>query len=175
MVESLLPGKPTTKSQTVPKSSVKSLAHFDLKPVGTLESVFREKFGTPKQSQFVKAARAKLRLKKEISSQALEGLQEFNYVWILFIFHLDLENREEETKGMFASRDSNRVNPIGMTLAHLDKIEGKTLYLSGIDAIHGSPVVDIKPYHYKDAVFSSTGEPEYKPSGLETKFLGSAA
>ena len=39
-----------------------------------------------------------------------------------------------------------------MTLAHLDKIEGWTLHISGIDIVHGTPVIDIKPYHYKDAI-----------------------
>lgn len=57
---------------------------------------------------------------------------------------------------MFAGRGTRRFNPIGMTLAHLDKVEGRTLFLSGIDIIHGTPVVDIKPYHYKDAVAPST-------------------
>lgn len=39
-----------------------------------------------------------------------------------------------------------------MSLAKLDGIEGKTLHLSGIDILDGSPVLDIKPYHYNDAV-----------------------
>ncbi len=105
----------------------------------------------------------------------MEGLEEFNYVWILFIFHLDLgEQSSEEAKGMFANRDTHRMNPIGMTLAHLDKIDGKTLFLSGIDAINGSPVVDIKPYHYKDAVSAPPVESEAVLQGLETKFIESA-
>ena len=39
-----------------------------------------------------------------------------------------------------------------MTLAKLDKVEGRTIHVSGIDIISETPVLDIKPYHYKDAI-----------------------
>ena len=39
-----------------------------------------------------------------------------------------------------------------MSLAKLESIEGRTLKLSGIDILDGSPVLDIKPYHYNDAI-----------------------
>lgn len=39
-----------------------------------------------------------------------------------------------------------------MTLAKLDKVEGRTIHVSGIDIISETPILDIKPYHYKDAV-----------------------
>ena len=47
---------------------------------------------------------------------------------------------------MFASRSPHRPNPIGLTLAKLDGIIGNTLLLSAIDLLHGTPVLDIKPY-----------------------------
>lgn len=48
--------------------------------------------------------------------------------------------------GVFASRSPHRPSPIGLTLAHLDGIEGNKLLLSGIDILDGSPILDIKPY-----------------------------
>lgn len=48
--------------------------------------------------------------------------------------------------GVFASRSPHRPNPIGLTLAKLDGIIGNTLLLSAIDLLHGTPVLDIKPY-----------------------------
>lgn len=56
---------------------------------------------------------------------------------------------------MFASRSPHRPNPIGLTLAKLDAIVGNTLFLSAIDLLDGTPVLDIKPYvpHY-DKPFS---------------------
>ena len=44
----------------------------------------------------------------------------------------------------------HRPNPIGLSVAHIDRIEGGAVYLSGIDLVDGTPVLDIKPYipHY---------------------------
>lgn len=39
-----------------------------------------------------------------------------------------------------------------MSLAKVDSIKGKTIYLSGIDILTNTQIIDIKPYHYKDAV-----------------------
>jgi len=39
-----------------------------------------------------------------------------------------------------------------MTLAKLERVEGRTVHVSGIDIINETPILDIKPYHYKDAV-----------------------
>ena len=43
-------------------------------------------------------------------------------------------------------RTPHRPNPVGLTLAKIEKIEGDTLHLSGLDLLDGTPVVDIKPY-----------------------------
>jgi len=135
-----------------------------IKPIGYLESVYREKFGTPRQSGFVKNARARLTLVNEISEQCLDGLEDYGYIWIVFIFHIgmhDYNNKkskiappklEGKKMGVFATRSPHRYNPIGLSLAKLDKIEGKTIHLSGSDLIHGTPVIDIKPYHYLDSL-----------------------
>jgi tRNA (Thr-GGU) A37 N-methylase len=57
--------------------------------------------------------------------------------------------------GVFATRSPHRFNPIGLSLAKLEKIENKrTIIVSGIDLIEGTPIVDIKPYHYLDDLSS---------------------
>ncbi|CDW81477.1 UNKNOWN [Stylonychia lemnae] len=140
---------------------------FVIRPIGYLESCFREKFGTPRQSGFVKNARARLTLVNEINSSCLEGLNEYGYIWVIFIFHVglhDYNNKktkivppklEGTKKGVFATRSPHRYNPIGLSKAKLDRIEDRTIYLSGIDLIHGTPVLDIKPYHYLDSLDQS--------------------
>lgn len=77
---------------------------------------------------------------------------------------------EGSKKGVFATRSPHRYNPIGLSIAKLDRIEDRTVYVSGIDLIHGTPVLDIKPYHYLD----SLSEEELKfPSWLiESKERG---
>ena len=47
--------------------------------------------------------------------------------------------------GVLSTRAPYRPNPIGLSLARLDRVDGGTLYLSGLDAVDGTPVYDIKP------------------------------
>ncbi len=49
---------------------------------------------------------------------------------------------------MFATRSPSRPNRIGVTAAHLDAIEGNTLLVSRLDALDGTPVLDIKPFAF---------------------------
>ncbi|XP_030050321.1 tRNA (adenine(37)-N6)-methyltransferase isoform X2 [Microcaecilia unicolor] len=82
--------------------------------------------------------------------------QIFFGVRILFIFHknghLSCKAKVQPPRlngaktGVFSTRSPHRPNAIGLTLAKLEKIEGGTIYLSGIDMIRGTPVLDIKPY-----------------------------
>jgi tRNA-Thr(GGU) m(6)t(6)A37 methyltransferase TsaA len=48
--------------------------------------------------------------------------------------------------GVFASRSPNRPNPIGISVVKIKRIVKNIIYISGIDAFDGSPVLDIKPY-----------------------------
>ena len=139
-----------------------------IKPIGYLESVYREKFGTPRQSGFVKNARARLTMVNDINASCLEGLEDYGYIWLVFIFHIglnDYNNKkskiappklEGKKKGVFATRSPHRYNPIGLSLAKLDKVKGRTIYISGADLIHGTPIIDIKPYHYLDSLDEET-------------------
>ncbi|XP_016078558.1 PREDICTED: tRNA (adenine(37)-N6)-methyltransferase isoform X2 [Miniopterus natalensis] len=84
------------------------------------------------------------------------GLEQFSHVWILFVFHknghLSCKAKVQPPRlngaktGVFSTRSPHRPNAIGLTLAKLEKVEGGAIYLSGIDMIHGTPVLDIKPY-----------------------------
>ncbi len=82
-----------------------------------------------------------------------EGLREIEtcrYLDIVFYFHqndtvhLTGRIRTGEVKGVFASRSPNRPNHLGITTVKLIRREGNKLYIEGIDALDGSPVVDIK-------------------------------
>jgi len=47
--------------------------------------------------------------------------------------------------GIFSQRVKNRPNRLGVTIAEIVSIDGTTIHLSGLDAIDGTPVIDIKP------------------------------
>ena len=129
----------------------------ELKIIGVLESCFQEKFGTPRQPQLAPGAEAKLRIYPQYApAHSLAGLAEFSHVWLLSWFHLNT-NKTFHPKihpprlkggkiGVFASRSPHRPNPIGLSLAKLERVENDTLYLSGIDLVNGTPILDVKPY-----------------------------
>ncbi|KAM8962132.1 tRNA (adenine(37)-N6)-methyltransferase [Pelodytes ibericus] len=129
------------------------------KPIGYIESCFKTKNGTPRQPSVCSLSRACLTIRKSVFNNpehSIMGLEEFSHVWILFVFHkngrLSCKAKVQPPRlngsktGVFATRSPHRPNAIGLTLARLEKVEGGTLYLSGIDMIQGTPVLDIKPY-----------------------------
>lgn len=87
---------------------------------------------------------------------ALKDLDRFRYVIILF--HMDRvrgydgsnlahpPHLKGGTVGLFASRSPNRPNPIGLDVARVLEISGNRIYTTGLSALDGTPVLDIKPY-----------------------------
>ena len=134
-------------------------------PVGYLRSCFREKFAIPRQPHLAPAARGVLELLPPFNSgEAVDGLQQVSHVWLLFLFHQALEDKPRlkvrpprlggnQSIGVFASRSTHRPNGIGQSVVRLDKVEAGCLWLSGIDLLDGTPILDIKPYvPYADCV-----------------------
>jgi tRNA-Thr(GGU) m(6)t(6)A37 methyltransferase TsaA len=101
------------------------------------------------------------------SAQSLVGLEEFSHVQILFYLHLVADetlvtgSRHPRGRtdwpevGIFAQRGKNRPNKIGLSTCRLLGVEGTSLTVANLDAIDGTPVLDIKPYV---AEFGPVGE-----------------
>lgn len=139
------------------------------RPIGVIESPFKERFGIPRQAGLVTAAEARLRLLSPFASaDAVRGLSEFSHVWIIFRF-VDAELRDgqltvrpprlggNERIGVFATRSPFRPNSIGMSAVRLlavDVTDGQVcLQLAGGDFLDGTEVLDIKPYvPYADSI-----------------------
>ena len=130
---------------------------MQINPIGPVESVFKQKFGVPRQSLLVKEAKAVLRLDRQlVTAQALEGLEEFSHIWLIFGFHLNNHSALNakvtpprlggERVGVYASRSPHRLNSLGLSCVKLESIEYPKLYLSGVDVVDSTPVYDIKPY-----------------------------
>ena len=90
-------------------------------------------------------------------TEALDNLDEFSHIIVLFWMDrlaskplpLKVRPRHDPNRpliGLFASRSPHRPNSIGKTTARLLKRERNVLTVSGLDAIDGTPVIDIKPY-----------------------------
>lgn len=94
---------------------------------------------------------------------ALLRIEENSHIWILSWFHQSDRsklstapgvNADLPEYGVFALRAASRPNPIAMSRAKLLKREGFRLFLESLDAVEGTPVLDIKPYFENDIVFS---------------------
>eukprot|EP00475_Leptophrys_vorax_P046032 TRINITY_DN973_c0_g1_i2.p1 TRINITY_DN973_c0_g1~~TRINITY_DN973_c0_g1_i2.p1 ORF type:complete len:394 (-),score=83.66 TRINITY_DN973_c0_g1_i2:1446-2591(-) len=142
--------------------------------LGIVQSCFPEKFGTPRQASLAPSTRGRLILNPIFNSNCVEGLHEFSHIWLIFIFDKNSDSTNllkgkirapklaGEKTGVFATRSPHRLNPIGLSLAKLEAVQtnveigGKSglvvLELSGIDLVHNTPVLDIKPYHPADRV-----------------------
>jgi tRNA-Thr(GGU) m(6)t(6)A37 methyltransferase TsaA len=133
------------------------ISSFTFTALGFIETPFKERFGTPRQPSLVPASWGILRLRPELNlAEALEGLEGFSHVWLIFVFHENTNKRVKakihpprmggEKTGLFATRTPHRPNPIGLSAVKLEKIESGILYFSGVDLLHGTPILDIKPY-----------------------------
>ena len=129
-----------------------------------MRSPFVERVSAPRQPSADEGARATIELDEGKGYEdALEGLEGFEYLWVVFVFHRNVEDdrgwrpkvlppRSEVKRGVFATRSPHRPNAIGLSVVRLDRIEGLTLHVSNVDILDGTPVLDIKPYiPYADA------------------------
>lgn len=94
----------------------------------------------------------------QFTPEALEGLSDYSHVVIVFALDRIQDskisygarhprNRQDWPKvGIFAQRSKNRPNRIGITTCQLVSVGGLSLEVEGLDAIDGTPVLDIKPY-----------------------------
>ena len=83
--------------------------------------------------------------------EALAGMERHSHLQLLYWLHLSrrdlvLQNpRNEGTRGTFALRSPLRPNPIGSSIVALERVEGGTLYVRGLDCIDDTPLIDVKP------------------------------
>jgi len=99
---------------------------------------------------------------REELTEALEGIQEFSHLFVLFWLHEMSDEdrgimkvhprgrRDMPLLGIFATRTPHRPNPIGLTRVKLLGVEGNIVTVQGLDAFDGTPVLDIKPFDHWD-------------------------
>jgi len=91
-------------------------------------------------------------------AEALDGLEEFSHIIVVYWMHRVSTTGRLPTKvhprgrqelpvvGLFATRSPQRPNPVGVTTVRLLEHRDNILRVEGLDAIDGTPVIDIKPY-----------------------------
>jgi tRNA-Thr(GGU) m(6)t(6)A37 methyltransferase TsaA len=89
---------------------------------------------------------------------ALAGLDAFSHIEVVYVFDkvadaaVEMGSRHPRGRadwpdvGIFAQRAKNRPNRLGVTTCALVRVDGLRVFVSGLDAVDGTPVVDVKPY-----------------------------
>lgn len=129
-------------------------ARFLVHPIGFVRSPIKE-LGLRSDVQEVES---EIVVREELSP-ALDGIDGYSRIVILWWLHLTSEEerrarlkvhprgqRKNPLTGIFATRSPVRPNLIGMTIVHLIERKDNVLRVRGLDAVDGSPVIDIKPF-----------------------------
>jgi len=105
--------------------------------------------------------------------EALAGLDEFSHVEVVYVFdRVDPDTVETGARrprgnpdwpsvGIFAQRAKGRPNRIGVSVCRLIRVDGLVLTVQGLDAIDGTPVVDLKPYMVEFAPRGEVRQPSW--------------
>ena len=201
---------------------------FQYHSIGTIESPFPDRRGTPRQPLLVPAAQGIIRFHKQyIQHEHYAELKEFSHIWVVFVFHdntnadklnqnrsnnntsvnnpdvasstLNISNHSKNSQnnefnlsnattnpiitttstvslplvnenpfmniaskvkpprlnkrvGCLSTRSPHRPNNIGLSVCQVLAVDKDGIYISGIDMVHGTPVLDVKPYIPYDSI-----------------------
>ncbi len=124
---------------------------LELTIIGTVKSPYNNRGEAPHQGRN-REDLSQIIIQPEFE-EALEGLEKHHQLFILYWFDQAEEpllkvvpHGRTQKRGIFSTRAPPRPNPIGLTLVDLVKLEGPILTVRGLEALDGSPVLDIKPY-----------------------------
>lgn len=125
---------------------------FTIEPVGFVKNVRKNT-----EDDYWGDLISEIIISDKISTESIKGIEEFSHLEIIFYFHLaDLSkinisathprgNKKFPRVGIFSQRKKARPNLLGSTMVKLLKSEKNILTVSGLDAVNGTPVIDIKP------------------------------
>ncbi len=145
------------------------LASLNVTPIGIIHSAIREPvddvWGGLHSRIELDASR--------FSAASLAGLSDFSHLEVVFIFdrvgdseiHFGARRPRGRVDwplvGIFAQRGKNRPNRIGVTICRLVSVDDLMVTVEGLDAIDGTPVLDIKPYMREFAPRDEVRQPDW--------------
>jgi tRNA-Thr(GGU) m(6)t(6)A37 methyltransferase TsaA len=138
------------------------LSALTLHPIGVIHTPYSDRFRAPRQPSMTDSScEATLVLNAgENFEQAVEDLAGFDMIWLIAWLHRNRTWKPKvlpprgprKKRSVFATRSPHRPNPVGLSIARLLSIRGRTLHLGATDLLDGTPILDIKPYlPYADA------------------------
>ena len=133
---------------------------MNVEPIAFFHSPLTSQFGVPRQSGIVSELRGRIEfVAKYRQAEALRGLEEYDYLWIIWGFSENVSAQKHPTVrppllggnqrvGVWASRSPFRPNNLGLSSVRIGAIdmEHMTIEVLGADLMDGTPIYDIKPY-----------------------------
>jgi len=125
--------------------------NFEINPIGYVRSPYKVHKDAPRQGRLSDTVSEIVVDERYLSG--LDDVEKKTHLIILSWF--DRADRSalratppgtQVEHGVFATRSPNRPNPVAFSVVDLIKREGNILYVRGLDALDGTPIVDIKPY-----------------------------
>ncbi|MCX7831663.1 MAG: tRNA (N6-threonylcarbamoyladenosine(37)-N6)-methyltransferase TrmO [Actinobacteria bacterium] len=121
------------------------------KPIGVLHSPFKSVEETPRWYT-ISDLEGMIEIFEEFE-EGLDGIEKYDEIDVLYFFHQARTDilkvkppNSSQIRGVFAARSPHRPNPIALSTVKLIKKEGRFLRIKGLDAVDGTPVLDLKPH-----------------------------
>jgi len=127
---------------------------------------------------------SEINLADDLPDECLQGIDAYSHLEIIFYFNLlkdkdvvfDLRhprnNKKYPLAGIFAQRGSSRPNKLGATMVELVEVKKRSLVVKGLDAINGTPVIDIKPVMKEFLPTGEVKQPEWSKDLMSTYWKG---
>ncbi|MDC2867022.1 tRNA (N6-threonylcarbamoyladenosine(37)-N6)-methyltransferase TrmO [Bacillus sp. BP-3] len=119
------------------------------------------------------------------TEESLQGVEQFSHIEVIFYFNRVREeniqytarhprnNKEYPKIGIFAQRGKNRPNRLGATIVKVVRREGKRLVVQGLDAIDGTPILDVKPVMKEFLPNEDIKQPDWATELMKNYWKGS--
>jgi tRNA (Thr-GGU) A37 N-methylase len=129
------------------------MSRFEISSIGTVRNARTDVQDTDNWG----AVRSTIVVDERFGDACLQGLEGFSHVEVLFVFDQFPDGGDYREPrpyrgradlppvGIFAGRGPRRPNRIGVTCCAIESVDGRELTVSGLDAVSGTPVIDLKP------------------------------
>jgi len=125
--------------------------NLELQPIGVIRCPYKNTEKAPYQG-YRSEEISQIEIFKEFT-EGLKDIEGFSYITVIYWFHksqgyhlLVKTPWDDNLHGLFATRSPHRPCPLGLTVVELVAREKNILKVKGLDAVDGTPLLDIKPY-----------------------------
>jgi tRNA-Thr(GGU) m(6)t(6)A37 methyltransferase TsaA len=124
---------------------------FLIRPIGVIRSPYKKRIDAPRQGRSSKVL-SEVQVFPEFAA-GLDGMERCQYLHVLWwadraerdLLHV-VPPGDTEERGVFCTRSPARPNPLGLSLVRVVERNGTSIWVHWLDALDGTPVLDLKPY-----------------------------